>query len=110
MDSQSPTSGPSLDQACDQRREDVLHLDENLNLLAIQETSSLLGQILQIARSHGTLQTLGLMCQVRLTYVLLRADQPRLDRKEILALHRHCQKALADSLTRSRSLLHNRTS
>jgi len=99
----SPESPKSPTSDSSQHRTEVLYLDERLNLLAIQESSNLLSLILSNLRLQSQTSDLHDLChaaQLRLTYVLLRAPVPDLERHEYLALHRHSQTCLAQALQR----------
>jgi phage gp36-like protein len=93
----------------------ILDLDQPLMLMALQEASQQLDQLLaELQRpSHSRAECLDLShrCQVRLTYLLLRCQVPDEDRNAYLALHRHSMRYLADRLRSSvhyQHLVHNR--
>jgi hypothetical protein len=77
----------------------VLHLDESLSLLAIQEASSILQALISHLPNRSTSATHCHAAQLRLTYVLLRAQLPPLQTRDLLALHRHSQSRLASNLS-----------
>lgn len=81
-------------------RETILHLDENLNLLALQEAIQLLTEQLDQLRRHGQmcgpLQTLAHQARTRLLFLALQCRCPELDRATSRALARESQ----DYLTR----------
>ena len=100
--STSPSDGHSQSQSpaphSSPRRSDVLFLDDNLTLLAIRESCDLLSLILSHSANHSSLHRIAAQCRVRLIYCLLRAPVPDLERDQLLALHRHDQALLAQTL------------
>lgn len=98
----SPSSSPTPHSS--PRRSAVLFLDDNLSLLAIRECVDLLSLILSRSATLSPLHRVAAQCRVRLTYVLLRAPVPDLDRQQYLELQRHDQEHLAQTLERHSDL------
>lgn len=100
----SPTAPPSPDLA-EPGRVQVLDLDQNLKVLAIRESVTLLDAILSRLPIHSELHSISRRARLRLTYVLLREPIPPLERVQLIALQRHDQAMLAQSLDRLPSTL-----
>jgi len=101
---------PEETQAVEPPRVAVLDLDENLRILALRESVTLLDAIVSRCPTQSELHTIGRQARLRLTYVLLRESTiPEIERSQYLALIRHDQKTLAQSLERLPSTLRNLT-